>query len=558
MQCPYCQTENRDDRETCYHCDKDISMLRLIVNKARHHFNLALEHAERGRLDEAVAELTNSIDLDRKFAPAHVVLGTIQAKRGDFEKAREAWTNALAITPELHKAHNYLERAESVRSSLPILHTFRILIVGLLVIVGALALALVVFGRPDPAIARLRDAQKAYEDKRYGDAMNLLGKIRRDNARNSLAPVAAGMLKATVESEMRQQVRMIQELKFREEYPRALAAIAELESRQPDTATSVAVSMIRADINHYYRDKVDALYKGFLDGQVRYTDLAQRVEEFLAAYPNLAERQEFRAYLDRAREAEAQRQVDDLRQAFETRHDVNAALKEMQRIAAEFPGIETVKRGRADLVDTILSWMFDQFQDRMDKRDYAGARAQLSAISGLADEFSDIVDVRGPVELASQVLGGAQRAARIKMIEATVKTGDPADAEEALTQLFVDDELTTAERNLVDGLDLELTRRQVEASVKALRDRERQFRTLAISDAEASETLANFERWHEVTPTRLTETRQQILAAGAASALKLGLVDRAEKILTRLEKEDPQRKLSKPLRDLIREKKRRR
>ena len=34
MLCPYCQTENRDDREACYYCKKDLSMLRLIVNKA--------------------------------------------------------------------------------------------------------------------------------------------------------------------------------------------------------------------------------------------------------------------------------------------------------------------------------------------------------------------------------------------------------------------------------------------------------------------------------------------------------------------------------------------
>ena len=57
MRCPFCKTENRDDLETCYSCEKDLSMLRLIVQKARAHFNRALEFAERDRNEEAIAEL---------------------------------------------------------------------------------------------------------------------------------------------------------------------------------------------------------------------------------------------------------------------------------------------------------------------------------------------------------------------------------------------------------------------------------------------------------------------------------------------------------------------
>lgn len=66
MICPFCNTENRDDQDVCYHCNKDLSMLRLIINKAKHHYNLALEHAERGRYYEAITELNNSIELDSK------------------------------------------------------------------------------------------------------------------------------------------------------------------------------------------------------------------------------------------------------------------------------------------------------------------------------------------------------------------------------------------------------------------------------------------------------------------------------------------------------------
>ena len=81
MICPYCKTENRDDQESCYYCDKDLTMLRLIVNKAKHHYNLAVEHAERNRYHEAAAELRNSLDLDKNNVGTHVLLGTIYAKQ---------------------------------------------------------------------------------------------------------------------------------------------------------------------------------------------------------------------------------------------------------------------------------------------------------------------------------------------------------------------------------------------------------------------------------------------------------------------------------------------
>ena len=109
MNCPYCTTENRDDAEACYHCGKDISMLRLIVNKARHHYNVALEHAERQRFAEALTELEHALELDRSFVPAHVVMGTVHAKMENFAEARRCWEAALALDPHVLKAHQYLD-----------------------------------------------------------------------------------------------------------------------------------------------------------------------------------------------------------------------------------------------------------------------------------------------------------------------------------------------------------------------------------------------------------------------------------------------------------------
>src|SRR5512133_3215649 len=103
MRCPFCRTENRDDRDTCYSCEKDLATLRAVVNKAKSHFNLGLEYAERGRNEEAIAELHHALDLDASHINSHVVLGTLYAKLGELAKADEHWKRALALDPRLEK-----------------------------------------------------------------------------------------------------------------------------------------------------------------------------------------------------------------------------------------------------------------------------------------------------------------------------------------------------------------------------------------------------------------------------------------------------------------------
>lgn len=125
MNCPYCSTDNRDDAESCYHCGKDISMLRLIVNKARHHYNVALEHAERQRYAEALTELEHALELDRSYVPAHVVMGTVYAKMEKFAEAKRCWQAALALDPHVLKAHEYLDKSDLARRAAPVIRRVR-------------------------------------------------------------------------------------------------------------------------------------------------------------------------------------------------------------------------------------------------------------------------------------------------------------------------------------------------------------------------------------------------------------------------------------------------
>lgn len=100
-------------------------MLRLIVNKAKHHYNQGLEFADRGRLEEAIAEMKNALDLDHSMVNAHVVLGTLYAKKEMFTEARDAWTEALATDHRFEKAHDYLNKAENIDFILPTMARYR-------------------------------------------------------------------------------------------------------------------------------------------------------------------------------------------------------------------------------------------------------------------------------------------------------------------------------------------------------------------------------------------------------------------------------------------------
>lgn len=538
MLCPYCQTENRDDRETCYHCEKSISMLRVIVNKARHHYNMALEHAERGRIDQAISELQNCIDLDRSFTPAHVVLGTLLARKGEFESAREAWQNALALQPELEKAHGYIGRADQVEKSLPLLRAFQIVLAVALATIVVLVGMFIYLERPDPVYEGIRRAEDAYVEKQYGKTMSILNEILRAKEGNKSTLANAALLKAALESEMRQQIDFIQQLKFSEDYPEALKLISDLRENNPDDATSAAASVILKDIQFFYKQQIEEKYQQYLNQTITYAEAIETLEEFLNNTPDLPGREEFQGYIARVRAAEAERQLNDAQDRFMADHDVQTAISELQRVSAEFPGSAILPEKRIQIIDAVLSWMFDHFQELIDSNNFAAARGHLAEISSLARDFSDIVPLQGPVDAAINLLDDMERSARLEVAENLASDGDPAVAHEALLLLAVDDTLTTAEMLVVDGMIERLDRREKTTLVDKLKGMEKNHFDLSLSDTEASETLDQFEGWKADLSASDTATSVSALplALATAAAVRLNNNDLATSLSERLNK----------------------
>jgi lipopolysaccharide biosynthesis regulator YciM len=536
MQCPYCHTENREDRERCYACDKDISMLRLLVNKARHHYNDALEHAERGRTIEAIDELRNALDLDRRFTNAHVVLGTLYAKNGEYQQARECWSNALKISPEMEKAHSYLQRVQAVETSLPALKSYRWLSLALGIVLLGLAAALLFALKPDPAVPRLRAARQLYQEQKYGKALKELEAVRRGSDQGSAVNLAADSLRLALKADLNQQVRLVQELKFNNHYKEAVASISALEASQPDNETSSKLALLRQDIAHYYQQDIERLYQEFQRGSTDYDTLKEQISQYLAIYPDGPERVYFREYLDRAADEEAGRQITQLRQEYAANPESYVEIRrKLSALVAKYPGSQKLKAGRTDLIDEMLSRMFGEFETLVTDRQFARAEQLLADIEDCIDEFRDVVDVSGPAELAHRVLADARKNARFKDIRELIQARQWEDADLAIWLFSTDTELTPAEQKALESnrQQVENGRRQQRASAQKA---ELQAALAASpSDEEASATLLGLN--DALSSSTEPTARQEALVKAAAAAAKLGKRDALTSVVATLKDE---------------------
>jgi len=71
--------------------------------------------AKLGRVDEAIAQLTKSIQLKPHFAKAHNSLGVILARSGKLDEAIEHLQEAVRIQPNYAEARKNLEILSSMK-----------------------------------------------------------------------------------------------------------------------------------------------------------------------------------------------------------------------------------------------------------------------------------------------------------------------------------------------------------------------------------------------------------------------------------------------------------
>ncbi|MCC5877541.1 MAG: tetratricopeptide repeat protein [Candidatus Sumerlaeia bacterium] len=153
MRCPNCQTINRDDRPNCYHCGKDLVMLRLIINKAKQHYNNAVEKVAQEHHYEALGELDAALELDSRLVDAHVLRGTILARMERLDEAREAWERAISLDPQIGRAYKYVGQVAEVSGGAPVVRRAR------RAILASAAIILVCILGTGGVLAALRDPE---------------------------------------------------------------------------------------------------------------------------------------------------------------------------------------------------------------------------------------------------------------------------------------------------------------------------------------------------------------------------------------------------------------
>lgn len=282
MICPYCETENRDERDACYHCGKDLSMLRLIVNKAKHHYNLALEHAERGRNSEAITELRNALDLDSRNIDAHVVLGSLLAREEQFDQAQEAWEKALQLTPPLEKAHAYLGKSEALERTMPVVHFYRRLAVLLILLVLAAAAWIGWEARPNPGQGMMLEALSAFENGNWGQAQEELDTILGREDLDSRVRQPARALSTIIYASIQQRLDQARIALRTGDYTAAYDQLELLAARNLGEDESQEVNQIFQTIDEQARDQIEQALRVYLEtgeGLPRLQFRLERIEE---------------------------------------------------------------------------------------------------------------------------------------------------------------------------------------------------------------------------------------------------------------------------------------
>lgn len=250
-------------------------MLRLIVNRARQHYNEAADHLERGRLVEALAELQNALELDAKFEEARILRGAIFLRLERPEDARREWNKALEANPQSARAHRYLNDLAPVSRVLPVVRRVYGLL-GACAAVVLLSLAAVIAAqRPSDLENGLRRGWAAFGARRLADAQEVLRELPRPLPRVDLEDSARLLDESIIALEQRALAGAERAL-LQQDFAAASENLDALEAMVPTSGSRIALARLRRAISD---EAMDAVISG---------DLAQTsTEEFHAVLRRL-------------------------------------------------------------------------------------------------------------------------------------------------------------------------------------------------------------------------------------------------------------------------------
>ncbi len=538
MICPYCQTENRDDQETCYYCHKDISMLRLIVNKAKHHYNLALEHAERDRVDEAITELKNALDLDASLVNARVVLGTLYARKEQFEDARQAWEQALDSDYRFRKAHDYLHKAGQAEYVFPGMKRLQKVNLWLLATSATLALVLVIL----IIILALPDRERPQLVRALGIARNdplvsaaTVEELAALSADEDTPPAIvdyARNMRVHIERAWEEDLAIARSALEHDAPLVTLEALNNLLSKDPNQTARTAAEELYAEAGARVADELRRASEAFRTNQLPYDTFLGRAERVLELLPAGAAADQITSLTLEIKQTHLERMLEQARAAVAD-GTLNEAIALVQEWRRNYP--EHVAP---------LEEVLDQ---RMVTRT-AMVEVQIEGLieSGQFDEASRVLADLGSLykhagrPAPEEVLAGLRDAIGQARMAAARSAAEQAFAEQRWEDFL---ELTRRPTDLAaDEAGLAaLGEQRARALQEVARERWRwfderklAFQSLSITTEEAAQAIQWYGPVMEALPPDLTWARGPLTFYTAAARLKLGDPQEARKLLARV------------------------
>ncbi|MEQ8820504.1 MAG: hypothetical protein RLY93_09680 [Sumerlaeia bacterium] len=493
-----------------------MALQRVIVNQAKAHYNKALELAERGRSEDAAAELYRALELQSAFPEVYLLLGTLAARDGQTEEARRAWRKAMEYDSTSKRAHAYLEdlgpktpfEADRAR-----LH---------LIVTGGVVLALIflvlaiVFGGPTRQDVMLRDAYREYARGNLAESLSVLDELPRREAPE------AESLAVTVRATLRGRLTAIREALAAGETARAVELGRSLAAMNPPEDAALELAAMLALARDRELRELRSIVGGPLDAGTAGRFAVQKdvvLDHFpgeLAAVRVAEEELAARAAeAQQAALAEARVALDSARPAFEVRDalDRAGALVEVSGVTPSGLGalqrLLAAREARSQL---------DQAREARARGDSLRAARLLSAVETRLLEPETAAEVRAlSAELKNEQLAATLDAAEAAMAEERFEEAAAA-LEEAAALDFAEED-----GRRIEALRADVSRRLGLAALYRLLRQGEAFDTATLTREEARAALADVERARgELPESQLASYRDDLAFFDAVARWVLG------------------------------------
>ena len=550
MICPFCNTDNRDDREICYYCNKDLSMLRLIMNKAKHHYNLAVEHAERNRFYQAITELQNSLDMNKNNINAHLLLGTIYARQKRYEQAIQEWQAALGINPASQKAYQYIDKARKVQSVLPVLKWIQVLLATLLGCIFVILILFILVLRPDPAQELLKKAINDYEQNHYGKALEKMDTFTEKFRSSPLHPVAI-VLADSIRRNIEDQRQKILSRLDAGDYTSVLETCRVLETQNPDPGTLQFVNHIKDNVRLSLTKTIE---KHLRESQKEEADnltlLQEEMKKFAEYFPKDKNLEKYQSQLTAVLRRDVQKEKRLLQKELDNITSIEnpaqalSALIKFQRQYPDFAKEAFVTRKIQELKQSLLYSQLNLIQDQIQKNNIKEAGAALAQLK--TEDLKDFPllsqEYKNLSSLYSRRKNEENRRKTEEYLTHLEKALEAENIGELQTLLLQKDALTLTETEdaRLGKIRREARMRTALLTYNQLINKDPYSDMESLTEEEARKTLSSLPMLLEDLPPDLSlKVRDKLLFHACASHIKLGETEKARKIFQDLLREYP-------------------